>query len=140
MKYTILIVLELPYRIEQISTMVVINNSLAKFITDAGAKVSVCSLSQAKQWGFYDKIYKSNIKLKPFNSGLISVEGQALCSVSFNKDSVPVNWDIIVQDCAPILAGDKAVVFGIITLNIKQDIVMAINMIEKDLNNKIQRV
>ena len=117
---------------------VIINNSLAKVIADTGAKVTVCRLRQAKQWGLYDKMYKSNIKLKPFNSELISVEGQALCSVSFNKNSVLVKWYIIAQDCEPTLAGDKAVTLGIITLNIKQGILMPFNMIEKDLNNKIQ--
>ena len=64
MKYTTLIFLELPHQIEQF------NNSLAKIITDTGAKVSVCSLRQAKQWGLYDKIYKPITKLKPFNSEL----------------------------------------------------------------------
>ena len=117
---------------------VIINNSLAKVIADTGAKVTVCSLRQAKQWGLYDKMYKSNIKLKPFNSELISVEGQALCSVSFNKNSVLVKWYIIAQDCEPTLAGDKAVALGIITLNIKQGILMPFNMIEKDLSNEIQ--
>ena len=117
---------------------VIINNSLVKVIADTGAKVTVCSLRQAKQWGLYDKMYKSNAKLKPFNSELISVEEQALCSVSFNKNLVPVKWYIIAQDCEPILAGDKAVALGIITLNIKQGILMPINIIEKDLNNEIQ--
>ena len=54
---------------------VIVNNSLAKVIADTGAKVSVCSLRQAKQWGLSDKMYKSHTKLKPFNSELISVEG-----------------------------------------------------------------
>ena len=117
---------------------IIINNSLAKVIADTGAKVSVCSLRQARQWGLYDKIYKSNTKLKPFNSELISVEGQAFCSVSFNKTSFPVKWYIIVQDCEPVLAGDKAVALGIIILNIKLGILISVNMIEKDLNNEIQ--
>ena len=60
----------------------------------------------------YDKIYKPNIKLKPFNSELISAEEQALCLVLFNKNSVPVKWHITAQDCEPILAGDKAVALG----------------------------
>ena len=59
-------------------------------------------------------MYKSDTKLKPFNSELISVEGQALCSVSFNKNSV-----LFTQDCEPILAGEEAVALGIITCNIK---------------------
>ena len=113
---------------------VVINNSLAKVAADTGARVSVCSFRQARQWGLYDKIYKSNTKLKPFNSELISVKGQGLCSVSFNKNSVPVKWHIIAEDCEPILAGDKAAALGIITLNIKQGILIPINMTEKDLN------
>ena len=116
-----------------------------KVIADTGPEVSVCSLSQAKQWGLHNKIkqwglhnkmYKSSTKLKPFNSELTLVEEQALCSVSFNKNSVPVKWCIIAQDCEPILASDKAVALGIITLNIKQSILMPINMIEKDLNNE----
>ena len=112
-------------------------------VGDAGvqfyiAKVSVCSLRQVKQWGLYDKMHKSNTKLKPFNSELISVEGQAVCSVSCNKNSVPAKWYIIAQDCEPILAGDKAVALGIITFNIKQGVLLPINTIEKDLNNEIQ--
>ena len=105
MKYTTLVFLELPHQIEQINT-------------DTGAKVSVYSLRQAKQWGLYDKMYKSNTKPKPFSSELMSVEGQVLCSVSFNKNSILVKWYIIPQDCEPILVGEKAVTLGIITFKV----------------------
>ena len=109
-----------------------------KVIANTDAKVSVCSPRQGKQWGLYGKMYKSNTKLKSFNNELIFVEGQALCSVLFNKNSIPVKWYIIAQDCEPILAGAKAAALRIIPLNIKQGVLIPVNKIEKDLNNEIQ--
>ena len=105
MKYTKLFFVELPHQIEQINTIVILKLKLystppmAKIIADTSAKVRVFSLGQAKQWDLYDKIYKSNTKHKPFNNKLLSVEGQALCLVSFSKNSVLVKWHITAQDC-----------------------------------------
>ena len=95
MKYTKLFFVELPHQIEQINTIVILKLKLYS----TPPMVRVFSLGQAKQWDLYDKIYKSNTKHKPFNSKLLSVEGQALCLVSFSKNSVLVKWHITAQDC-----------------------------------------
>ena len=83
-------------------------------------------------------MFTSNIKLKPFNSQPIKVEGQAICAVTFGANSVPVKWYIIADDCEPILAGNSAIALGIITLNQKEGIITPINMIHTDSNGKIQ--
>lgn len=117
---------------------VIVNNALGTVIADTGAKVSVCSLQQAKKWNIQNKMFASNIKLKPFNSKPIKVEGQAICAVTFGSNSVPVKWYIIADDCEPILAGNSAIALGIITLNRKEGIIAPINMIHTDSNGKIQ--
>ena len=43
-------------------------------IGETGAKVSVCSLQQAKKWKLTLKMFPSNMRLKPFNSNTIKVE------------------------------------------------------------------
>ena len=41
---------------------VVVNNTLTTVIADTGAKVSVCSLEQAKKWKLTDKMFSTNTK------------------------------------------------------------------------------
>lgn len=65
---------------------VVINNTLGTVIIDTGAKVSVCSLQQAKKWKLTDKMFPSNTKFKSFNSDPINVEGQVICAVKFGSN------------------------------------------------------
>ena len=117
---------------------VVINNNLGRIIVDTGAKVSVCSLSQAKEWKLSEKMVPSKTKLKPFNSDPIKVEGQAICAVTFGSNSVPVKWHIISTDCEPILAGSSAIALGIITFNQKRGTISPINMINTDYKGQIQ--
>ena len=117
---------------------VVVNNTLATVIADTGAKVSVCSLEQAKKWKLTDKMFSTNTKLKPFNSDPIKVERQAICAVTFGSNSVPVKWQIIAAECEPILAGNSAMALGIIEFNHKQGIIAPINMIHTDPKGEIQ--
>ena len=117
---------------------VVVNNTLATVIADTGAKVSVCSLEQAKKWKLTDKMFSTNIKLKPFNSDPIKVKRQAICAVTFGSNSVPVKWQIIAAECEPILAGNSAMALGIIEFNHKQGIIAPINMIHTDPKGEIQ--
>ena len=49
---------------EDFAVEVVVNNTLATVIADPGAKVSVCSLEQAKKWKLMDKMFTRNTKLK----------------------------------------------------------------------------
>ena len=111
---------------------VVVNNTLTTVIADTGAKVSVCSLEQAKKWKLTGKTFSTNTKLKPFNSDPIKVERQAICAVIFGSNSVPVKWQIIAAECEPILAGNSAMALGIIEFNPKQGIIAPINMIHTD--------
>ena len=53
---------------EDFAVEVVVNNTLATVIADTGAKVSVCSLEQAKNRKLTDKIFSANTKWKLFNS------------------------------------------------------------------------
>ena len=117
---------------------VVVNNTLATVIADTGAKVSVCSLEQAKKWKLTGKTFSTNTKLKPFNSDPIKVERQAICAVIFGSNSVPVKWQIIAAECEPILAGNPARVLGIIEFNCKLGIITHINMIHTDPKGEIQ--
>ena len=93
--------------------------TLMVFIADTGAKVSVCSLEQAKKRKLIDKMFSTYIKLKPFNSDPIKVERQAICAVTFGSNSVPVKWQITAAECEPILAGNSAMALGIIEFNRK---------------------
>ena len=106
-------------------------------VIDTGIKVSVCSLQQAKKWKLIDKMFPSNIKLKPFNSDPIKNEGQAICAVIFGSSS-NVKWHIISAECKPILGGSSAVSLGIITSNYKQGILAPTQMTDTDLNSEIQ--
>ena len=112
--------------------------TLMVFIADTGAKVSVCSLEQAKKWKLTDKMFSTNTKLKPFNSDPIKVERQAVCAVTFGSNSVPVKWHIIAAECEPILVGNSATALGIIEFNHKQGIIAPINMIHTDPKGEIQ--
>ena len=83
-------------------------------------------------------MFPSNIRLKPFDSNPIKVKGQAISTVTFGSNSVPVKWHIITSDCEPILAGNSTTALGIIEFNHKQGILVPINMFDNDLQGKIQ--
>ena len=123
---------------EDFTVEVVVNNTLATVIADTEAKVSVCSLEQAKKWKLTGKTFSTNTKLKPFNSDPIKVERQAVCAVTFGSNSVPVKWHIIAAECEPILVGNSATALGIIEFNHKQGIIAPINMIHTDPKGEIQ--
>ena len=117
---------------------VIVNNTLTTVMVKTGARVSICSLRQAKKWKLTEKMFPSNTRLKPFNSHPIKVEGQAICAVTLGSNSVPVRWYIIASDWEPILAVNSATALGIIEFNHKQGILAPINMIDNDLQSKIQ--
>ena len=114
------------------------NNTLTTVTADTGAKVSVYNLQKVKKWKLTEKMFPSNTRLKPFNSNPIKIEGQTIFDVTFGSNSVPVKWHIIASGCQPILAGNSATALGIIEFNHKQGILAPINMIDNDLQGKIQ--
>ena len=89
-------------------------------MADTRARVSVCSLRQAKKWKLTEKMFLSNTRFKPFNSSPTKVEGQAICAVTFGSNSVPVKWHIIASNCEPILVGNSATTLGMIEFNHKE--------------------
>ena len=107
-------------------------------MADTRARVSVCSLRQAKKWKLTEKMFPSNTRLKPFDSNPIKVKGQAISTVTFGSNSVPVKWHIKPSDCEPILAWNSATALGIIEFNHKQGMLVPINMFDNDLQGKIQ--
>lgn len=93
---------------------VVVNNHLDTILADAGAKISVYSFNEAKKWKLLDRITKVIVKIKPYNSLVITATGGTRCSVSFGDSSVSVEWHIIEARCEPKLAGKKAKQLGTI--------------------------
>ena len=59
---------------DEFKVEVIVTNTLTTVIGETGAKVSVCSLQQAKKWKLTLKMFPSNMRLKPFNSNTIKVE------------------------------------------------------------------
>lgn len=116
---------------------VVVNNHLGTVIADTGARISVCGANQAKQWGILDRMAPSRVKIKPYNSMPINVQGEARCAVSFGSSSIPVVWHIISGSCEPILAGLAAVQLGIIQFNSKPGTFQPVLMMG---NNKAQDI
>ena len=100
---------------------------------DTRAKVTVCGLKKAKELNLLDKMIKSNIKIKPYKSDPIPTVGASQCAVSFGSSSVPVEWQIIKDDCEPVLAGVHAKQLGIIKFCSNPSTFMPINM--KTRNN-----
>ena len=117
-----------------------INNSLDKVLADTGARVSVCSLRKAKQWGLISKMTPSTVKIKPYKSKMIPTLGQSRCSVTCGSSSVSVVWHIIEEDCEPVLAGVHAKQLGIIVFNPNQEPFMPINMIKSDNKQGLQEI
>ena len=75
---------------DDFNVQLVINNHLDSVLADTGAKVSVCSLKQAKKWDLVDRMIPSKVRIKPYKSPVIPAVGESRCSVSFGKRSVPV--------------------------------------------------
>ena len=109
---------------------VVTNTKLIEVIADTGAKISVCSLRNAKQWGLYDKMKCTNSKIKPYKSAPIPVLGVARCAVTFGSTSVPIIWHIIEGTCDTILSGRTAEQLGIIKFKKNPGMLHPINMIK----------
>ena len=49
--------------------------SIVRILFDTAAKVSVCGVKQAKQWGLLDRLQPSQVKIHFYNSQPISVKG-----------------------------------------------------------------
>ena len=112
---------------------ILVNGKLDTILADTGAKVSVCGLKKAKEWNLLDKMIKSDIKIKPYKSDLIPTLGASSGAVSFGASSVPVEWQIIQDDCEPDLAGVHAKQLEIIKFCSNPSTFMPINM--KTRNN-----
>jgi len=78
----------------------------------------------------------STVKIKLYKSKTIPTLGQSRCSVTCGSSSVSVVWQIIEEDCEPVLAGVHAKQLGIIVFNPNQEPFMPINMIDSDNKNK----
>ena len=89
---------------------------------DTGAKVSACGMKQAKSWGILDKLKPSSAKIYPYNSVPIKVRGTALCSVTYNDRTVPVEFYVLPGSCQPILEGTEKVHLQIISIDDKDEV------------------
>ena len=113
-----------------------INKRIIKILIDAGAKVSVCGMKQAKSWGILDTLKPSSTKIHPYNSVSVKVRGTALCSVTYNNRTVPVEFYVLPGSCQPILEGTKEVHLQIILTDNKDEAVFnPVKMIDTDESN-----
>ena len=110
----------------------IVNNNSAQLLVDTGAKVSVCGMKQASEWGILNRIIPSTIRIYPYRSDPIQIRGTALCSVSFKDRSIPVNFHILPGSCQPILAGTTALQLKIITFDGSDESYNPILMIDND--------
>ena len=74
-------------------------------------------------------------KIKPCNSAVIKVQGIARCTVTFGKNSVPVEWHTLSGCCEPILSGERAQKLGIIQFNAKPNTYESTMMMNKHLED-----
>ena len=111
-----------------------INNNLGTVLADTGAKISVCSLKNSRQWKISDRMTTTSIKIKPYKSKPIPVIGVSTCSVTFGDRTVPVQWHIIEEPCETVLSGLKASQLGIVKFQPKPEILKPINMIKIEDN------
>ena len=120
---------EICYK-DDFNVQLVINNHLDSVLADTGAKVSVCSLKQAKKWNIIERMNESKVRIKPYKSTAIPVVGESRCSVSFGKRSVPVVWHIIKETCEPVLSGMIARTLDIIKFQPNPETFMPVKMIK----------
>ena len=125
---------------DDFTVQLVINNHLDSALADTGAKVSVCSLKQAKKWDLVDRMVTSKVRIKPYKSPVIPVVGESRCSVSFGERSVPVVWHIIKENCEPVLSGLLAKSLGIIKFQPQPEPFMPIKMIKLENKQTMQDI
>ena len=125
---------------DDFNVQLVINNHLDSVLADTGAKVSVCSLKQAKKWDLVDRMIPSKVRIKPYKSPVIPAVGESRCSVSFGERSVPVVWHIIKEDCEPVLSGMLAKSLGIIKFQPQPESFMPIKMIKLEAKQTMQDI
>ena len=121
-------------------TQLIINNHLSTTLVDTGAKISACSVNDAKKWGLLEKAYPSKHKIKPYNSPAIPVKGIAKCAVTHGMNSIPVEWYIIEGSCEPVLSGQSAKQLGIIDFKPVPKVFQPINMIKSKEKDEIQQI
>ena len=109
-----------------------INNNVVRILIYTRAKVSVCGIKQANSWGLIKRIQPSHAKVHPYKSPPISVEGTALCSVTYKNRTIPVEFYILPGSCKPILDGDKAKELKTISIDKDETLFNPINMIDNE--------
>ena len=90
-------------------------------------------MKQAKSWGILDKLKPLSAKIHPYNSTPIKVRGTALCSVTYNDRTIPVEFYVLPGSCQPILEGTKAMHLKIISMDNEDELVFnPVKMIDTD--------
>ena len=117
-------------RSNDFKVQLLINNQLDTLLADTGAGISVCGMATASKWNLLDRMTDTKVKIKPYNSDVISTVGVSTCGVSFGDRTIPVQWYIIKDSCEPILAGKKAEHLGVIKFKNTPGVLMPVNMIE----------
>ena len=125
---------------EDFKANVIINNHLHTLLADTGAKVSVCSIKQARKWDLLPRMTPTKVKIKPYKSTAIPAIGVSRCAVSFGNRSVPVLWYIIKENCEPVLAGIPSKQLGIIAFQSRPEVFMPINMIRSADKQGLQEI
>ena len=88
----------------------------------------------------WHKMVKSKVKIKPYKSEPIPVQGEVRCAVTFGETSVPVIWHIISGSCEPILAGSVAMQLGIISFTQQPTIFHPVTMIHCQNQERLQAI
>ena len=131
---------------ETFKKRLVVNNRMAKLLCDTGAKVSVCGMKQAAEWGLLDRMTPSKIRIHPYKSQPIPIRGIATCAVSFKDRVIPVDFHILPGSCEPILSGSHALQLKIISFDDEEEpfnpilMVDAKNKEEGEFSYKIQDI
>ena len=125
---------------EDFKVQVIINNNLASALADTGAKVSVCSIKQARRWRLLGKTTDTKVKIKPYKSEVIPATGVFRCSVLFGTRSVPVLWYIIKDEYEVALSGVKSKQLGIVKFKSTPDTFMPIKMIKLENKQNMQTI
>ena len=95
----------------------------------------MCSMKKdAKSGGLAGKMMPSKSMIKPYKSPPIPVKHTAICAVSYGRTSLPVMWQIIEEDCQPVISGKCSRELGIIDFHPTPPVFRPVNMISKNIS------
>lgn len=80
-----------------------VNGIEVNFKMDTGAEINCLPIKYVKKMNLNNKIVKSNIRLYAYNNEEVKTHGKIVLQCNINKNSIPVEFEIVDNDFQPIL-------------------------------------